>query len=224
MTWSLSAETACVSDTSSLFLLLSSLLTGTHCGKIQIFVQKIKFSIITFLAGKFKFNVGVDFIKIEFLNKNWDFASVCGRVEKMKKEGIFHFSFLNCAHPRFGQVSLHARIIGILHFKGKNPERLDGLQTQNCLKSLKDHNWNNYFRVVKAIFVLIWAILGMIQHFRQCFLKEIGVLKDLTLRKSEKIVKIEIVIHKRHLAIFLNFGDFRLFLIILWYKKTPIIT
>ena len=29
------------------------------------------------LVGKFKFNVGVDFIKIEFLNKNLDFASVC---------------------------------------------------------------------------------------------------------------------------------------------------
>ena len=41
-----------------------------HCGKIPIFVQEIKFSIIPFLAGKFKFNVGVDFIKIEFLDKN----------------------------------------------------------------------------------------------------------------------------------------------------------
>ena len=43
---------------------------SAHCGKIQIFVQKIKFSIIPFLAGKFKFNVGLDFIKIEFLDKN----------------------------------------------------------------------------------------------------------------------------------------------------------
>ena len=32
-----------------------------HCGKIPIFVQKIKFSTIPFLAGKFKCNVGVDF-------------------------------------------------------------------------------------------------------------------------------------------------------------------
>ena len=37
-----------------------------HCGKIPIFVQKIKFSIIPFLAGKFKFQL----IKIEFLDKN----------------------------------------------------------------------------------------------------------------------------------------------------------
>ena len=51
--------------------------SSAHCGKITIFVQKIKFSIIPFLAGKFKFNVGIEFIKIEFLNKNCDFASVC---------------------------------------------------------------------------------------------------------------------------------------------------
>ena len=44
-----------------------------HCGKIPIFVQKYQ----SFLAGKFKFNVGVDFTKIEFLDKNWNFASVC---------------------------------------------------------------------------------------------------------------------------------------------------
>ena len=48
-----------------------------HCGKIPIFVQKIKLSKIPFLAGKFKFNVGVDFINIDFLNKNPNFATVC---------------------------------------------------------------------------------------------------------------------------------------------------
>ena len=48
-----------------------------HCGKIPIIVQKFKFSIIPVLAGKFKFNFGVDFIKIEILDKNWEFASVC---------------------------------------------------------------------------------------------------------------------------------------------------
>jgi len=41
-----------------------------HCGKIPIFVQKNQ----SFLAGKFKFNVGVDFIKIEFLNKKLRFC------------------------------------------------------------------------------------------------------------------------------------------------------
>ena len=50
------------------------------------FCSKITFSIITFLAGKFKFNVGVDFIKIEFLDKNWDFASVCeGVISKIQQ-------------------------------------------------------------------------------------------------------------------------------------------
>ena len=44
-------------------------------------VQKIKFSKIPFLAGKFKFNVGVDFIKIEqkitfCISVRW-FATVC---------------------------------------------------------------------------------------------------------------------------------------------------
>ena len=43
---------------------------GHTVAKSQFLFQKIKFSIIPFLAGKFKFNVGVDFIKIEFLNKN----------------------------------------------------------------------------------------------------------------------------------------------------------
>ena len=32
----------------------------SHCDKIRIFVQKFKFSITLFLAGKFKFTVGVD--------------------------------------------------------------------------------------------------------------------------------------------------------------------
>ena len=45
-----------------------------HYGKIPIFVQKIKFSIIPFLAGKFKFNIAVDFIKIEFLDKKLRFC------------------------------------------------------------------------------------------------------------------------------------------------------
>jgi len=36
-----------------------------HCGKIPIFVQKIKFSIIPFLAGRFKFQI----IKINFEQK-----------------------------------------------------------------------------------------------------------------------------------------------------------
>ena len=42
----------------------------SHCGKIPIFVKKIKLSKIPFLAGNFKFNVGVDFIIIEFLDIN----------------------------------------------------------------------------------------------------------------------------------------------------------
>ena len=33
-----------------------------HCGKISIFVLKSKFQKIPLLAGKFKFNVKVDFI------------------------------------------------------------------------------------------------------------------------------------------------------------------
>ena len=41
---------------------------GTHCCKIPIFVQKIRFSIIPFLAGKFKFNVGSRF------HQNWIFG------------------------------------------------------------------------------------------------------------------------------------------------------
>ena len=45
--------------------------------KSPFLFKKINFSIIPFLAGKFKLEVVVKLVKIEFLNKNWDFASVC---------------------------------------------------------------------------------------------------------------------------------------------------
>ena len=35
--------------------------------------------------------------------------------------------------------------------------------------------------------------------FNKCFLKEIGILMYFIVRKSDKIVKIEILVHKRHL-------------------------
>ena len=60
----------------------SSVGTAHTVAKSQFLFKKIKFSIIPFFAGKFKFDVGhvgVDFIKIEFLDKNIDFASVCSR-------------------------------------------------------------------------------------------------------------------------------------------------
>ena len=44
-----------------------------HCGKIPIFVQKNQ----SFLAGKFKFNVGVDFIKIEFFEQKVEILHQC---------------------------------------------------------------------------------------------------------------------------------------------------
>ena len=59
-----------------------------HCCKHPIFVQKIKLSKIPFLAGKFKFNVWVDFIKIEFLNKNWYFASLCISRSRLKVSSV----------------------------------------------------------------------------------------------------------------------------------------
>ena len=48
-----------------------------HCGKMQFVVQKTKLHIwiITILARKFKLNA--DYIKVEFLDKNWNFATVC---------------------------------------------------------------------------------------------------------------------------------------------------
>ena len=43
--------------------------------------------------------------------------------------------------------------------------------------------------------------MSVASYLRQCFLKEIGILKDFVARKSEKIDKIENKIHKRHLPI-----------------------
>ena len=76
----------------------------THCGKIRIFVHKIKSSIFPFSAGKFKFQSGVNFIKIELLDKNWDFASVCGRETVgswswlLRGKSMAKHSRTSCAH------------------------------------------------------------------------------------------------------------------------------
>ena len=75
-------------------------LLGPHTAANINFCSKIKFSIIPFLARKFKFTVGVDFIKIELLDKNWDFASVCL---------LLLGSNLVCVLPTFTFPSLSSR-------------------------------------------------------------------------------------------------------------------
>ena len=57
-----------------------------------------------------------------------------------------------------------------------------------------------------------------------CFLKEIGISEQFVLRKSSKIVKIEMMLSKRHLPIFLNCwirgGSFYWKIMAIWSQDT----
>ena len=56
-----------------------------------------------------------------------------------------------------------------------------------------------------------------------CFLKEIGISEQFVLRKSSKIVKIEMMWSKRHLPIFLNcwiWGSFYWKIMAIWSQDT----
>ena len=57
----------CVQDL--MLSLLSNLNTLHNVAKSRFLFKKSSSQLIPFLAGKFKFNVGIDFIKIEFLDK-----------------------------------------------------------------------------------------------------------------------------------------------------------
>ena len=51
--------------------------TRAHCGKIQFLFKNQVLNKRHFWRENSNSNVGVDFIKIESLDKNWDFTSVC---------------------------------------------------------------------------------------------------------------------------------------------------
>ena len=50
-------------------------------------------------------------------------------------------------------------------------------------------------------FVISASVASLNAHIKICFLKEIGFSNHFVIRKSEKIVKIEMILTKRHLPI-----------------------
>ena len=54
-------------------------------------------------------------------------------------------------------------------------------------------------------FVITASVASLNEHIKICFLKEIGISNQFVLRKSLEIDKIEMMLAKRHLAIFSNY-------------------
>ena len=80
-----------------------------HCGKIPIFVQKIN----SFSAEKFKFNDGIDFIKIEFFEQKLRFCISVSSSKSCDKEFL-----LNNKRPTHKKIIIASIQNGLLEGGG----------------------------------------------------------------------------------------------------------